>query len=268
MTASQMIKGQIYRVVEGSVDAFFRYTGDVSIGGEIDPTRFRGDTLSNMNGGLYAYHDASVSLSSPDLWIGGDRIIEAPHPHDLMWFEQCSREKKVVGNAMDLIDGEIYVHRSQFNGDDFYTYFRWDKSKSDASSWMNLSKQLFSQGPGNYQSVTRALILHDPEQREWFEACEAQRRFISYSSYLGMKEMEIVSRLKATGGPVKLEELKKGDLVRYIDKNTSQKGIVKEIIPGNTDEVFVVFQWAKEWEDYEKYTGQLTPVSKLIKNWI
>lgn len=64
----------------------------------------------------------------------------------------------------------------------------------------------------------------------------------------------------------------KGQKVSYIpfegcDKSLIQKGIVKSINFNDLTTVFVVFNCAGDWYDYENYTGQNTKVSQLTIGW-
>lgn len=56
---------------------------------------------------------------------------------------------------------------------------------------------------------------------------------------------------------------KKGDKVLY---NGTDKGIVK-INQENNSNCFVVYSCAENWNDFENYTAQNTPINKLTKGW-
>ena len=62
-----------------------------------------------------------------------------------------------------------------------------------------------------------------------------------------------------------------GKKVHYIDPNTPnefQNGIIKEIPEHTTKEVRVVYNCNNEWDRYQEYTSQLTPVSMLDLGWV
>jgi len=56
---------------------------------------------------------------------------------------------------------------------------------------------------------------------------------------------------------------KKGDKVLY---SGIDKGIVKTD-QEYKDSVFVVYSCCEDWNDYENYTAQNTPINKLTKGW-
>lgn len=56
---------------------------------------------------------------------------------------------------------------------------------------------------------------------------------------------------------------KKGDRVLY---SGVDKGIVK-VDQEYKDSVFVVYYCGEDWNDYENYTAQNTPLYKLTKGW-
>ena len=57
---------------------------------------------------------------------------------------------------------------------------------------------------------------------------------------------------------------KKGDKVTY---QGTEQGIVKRDQINSTF-VFVVFHCNDDWEDFENYTAQSTPVEYLTKGWV
>ena len=71
---------------------------------------------------------------------------------------------------------------------------------------------------------------------------------------------------------IDVAKLKVGDKVHYIpfdgcDPTQYENGRVKEIPEHTTKEVRVVFHCAGEWDDFMKYTSQLTPVHRLRMGW-
>lgn len=47
-----------------------------------------------------------------------------------------------------------------------------------------------------------------------------------------------------------------------------RNGIVKSHPEHTTDSVFVVFNCAGDWKNYQDYTAQLTPVDRLVPGWL
>jgi hypothetical protein len=66
-----------------------------------------------------------------------------------------------------------------------------------------------------------------------------------------------------------IEELSVGLKVTYIPfEGKKEYGIIKTIPNNNLTHIFVVFNCNGNWDNYQNYTGQLTPVQKLVLNWI
>jgi hypothetical protein len=65
------------------------------------------------------------------------------------------------------------------------------------------------------------------------------------------------------------QEIKEGDKVHYKPKHGGwQNGIVKSVPSHSFSEVFVVYHYAGEWDNYHQYTGQSTRINDLHKGWL
>lgn len=63
-------------------------------------------------------------------------------------------------------------------------------------------------------------------------------------------------------------EIKIGVRVHYTSPHSSKEnGIVKSLNESG-DGAFVVYHCAGEWDNYMRYTGQLTPLSNLSYGWV
>ena len=68
--------------------------------------------------------------------------------------------------------------------------------------------------------------------------------------------------------------MKVGDKVTYVPEHLNgdpanwQHGIVKSVGPDSDGCLFVVFHCAGNWENYWRYTGQLTKASDLKPGWL
>jgi hypothetical protein len=64
------------------------------------------------------------------------------------------------------------------------------------------------------------------------------------------------------------QDLKVGDHVHYCPAHSKgENGIVKEIRENNTTGVWVVYNCAGNWDRYMDYTGALTNLQDLVKEW-
>lgn len=70
---------------------------------------------------------------------------------------------------------------------------------------------------------------------------------------------------------IDIKEIKVGDKVYYqpshYEKDRFENGIVKEIPDWSVDSVRVVYNCAKDWENYENYTAALTNIRDLFPGW-
>lgn len=69
----------------------------------------------------------------------------------------------------------------------------------------------------------------------------------------------------------KLEEFKPGDKVCYQpeywkEQGRFENGIVKEFL-NKYNEIRVVYHCGEDWENYQNYTGALTPIKDLKRGW-
>ena len=67
-------------------------------------------------------------------------------------------------------------------------------------------------------------------------------------------------------------DIKVGDKVYYIpfdgcDASKIENGMVKEIPDYSEDQIRVVFHCAGDWENFNQFISQLTPLDKLEKGW-
>lgn len=62
------------------------------------------------------------------------------------------------------------------------------------------------------------------------------------------------------------DEFKIGDKVTYQVPGISQRGIVKGL-SGNFAYIFVVFDCGQDWDNYQNYTGVMTPKAALRHGW-
>ena len=63
-------------------------------------------------------------------------------------------------------------------------------------------------------------------------------------------------------------ELYKGKKVHYDPGyGEPENGKVKSLCDDSTSHVFVVFNCAGEWDNFENYTAQRTPISDLKSGW-
>jgi len=67
---------------------------------------------------------------------------------------------------------------------------------------------------------------------------------------------------------VRMSHLSVGDKVNYDPGHGHpENGIVKEIRENNIEAVFVVYNCAGDWKNYQKYTSALTNLRDLNKGW-
>lgn len=64
---------------------------------------------------------------------------------------------------------------------------------------------------------------------------------------------------------MKKSDLYKGKKVHYRTEIRNENGIVKSV---TSKGAFVVYHWADEPENFENFTGQLTPFNRLFSGWV
>lgn len=105
---------------------------------------------------------------------------------------------------------------------------------------------------------------------------EDARKLVEFSPHtvsvcILVQDCEIIKEFESNISELfeqKVTELRgfhKGEKVYYKRHNIKENGIIKSIEPGN--QAFVVYKCADDWDNYQNYTGTLTPLDYLKLGW-